>query len=101
MTLQETARRIKDLEIQGATSIAIEAVKALGSEVKNLEWEQSEEVVKLLDASIDVLVESRATEPMMRNGLKYMKTRILEEEWSTQIELHDLVQEVERMVLMM
>jgi ribose 1,5-bisphosphate isomerase len=101
MSVKETAARIKALEIQGATSIAVQAVKALGKEIRNLEWTQPEEVLELLNDSIMLLVESRATEPMMRNGLKYIKSRIHTTHWSTPAVLRSLVQDTERDILLM
>ncbi len=55
--------------------------KHLGIEMRNLEWTQPEEVLTHLGESIDTLVESRATEPMMRNGLKYIKRKIENTDW--------------------
>lgn len=101
MTVKETAARIKSLEIQGATSIAVQAVKALGKEIRNFEWSQPEEVLELLNDCIIELVESRATEPMMRNGLKYIKSKIHNSQWSSQAVLRSLVQDAERDILMM
>jgi len=101
MTVKETAARIKALEIQGATSIAVQAVKALGKEIRNLEWSQPTEVLEVLNESISLLVESRATEPMMRNGLKYIKTKIHSTQWSSEAVLRSLVQDAERDILMM
>jgi ribose 1,5-bisphosphate isomerase len=99
MTVQHTADRIKALKIQGATSVAVQAVKALGKELRNLEWTQPEDVFDLLDESINTLVESRATEPMMRNGLKYMNRLIHESDWNTPEELCEIVQEAEVCIL--
>lgn len=101
MTVQETAARIKSLEIQGATSIAVQAVKSLGEDMRNQRWSTKEDVYRLLDKLIMLLVESRATEPMMRNGLKYMDNRIRNTDWSTQTELRELVQEAENIMLFM
>lgn len=101
MTVQHTADRIKALKIQGATSIAVQAVKALGKELRNFEWTQPENVFDLLEESINTLVESRATEPMMRNGLKYMNQIIHESDWNAPEELREIVQEAEVHILTM
>ncbi|TRO50808.1 S-methyl-5-thioribose-1-phosphate isomerase [Candidatus Bathyarchaeota archaeon] len=101
MAVKDTAARIKALEIQGATSIAVQAVKALGKDIRSLEWSQPEEVLELLNTSIATLVESRSTEPMMRNGLRYIKSKIHTTQWSTQAILRSLVQDAEREILMM
>lgn len=101
MTVQHTADQIKALKIQGATSIAVQAVKALGKELRNFEWTQPENVFDLLEESINTLVESRATEPMMRNGLKYMNQIIHESDWNAPEELREIVQEAEVHILTM
>ena len=101
MAVKDTATRIKALEIQGATSIAVQAVKALGKEIRNLEWSSPEEVLELLNTSIATLVESRSTEPMMRNGLRYIKSKIHTTQWSTPAVLRSLVQDAEKDILMM
>jgi len=101
VTVEDTAARIKALEIQGATSIAVQAVKALGKEIRNLEWSQPQEVLDVLNQSIDTLVRSRATEPMMRNGLKYIKSKIYNTQWSSRDVLRPLVEDAERDILMM
>ncbi len=99
MTVKETAKLIKALEIQGATNIAVQAVKALAAELRDQKRNTPPEVYKLLDASIKLLVESRATEPMMRNGLKYMDRRIRDTEWSNKEKLNTLVTDAENYIL--
>jgi ribose 1,5-bisphosphate isomerase len=101
MTVKETAAQIIALEIQGATTIAVQAIKALGNEIRNHEWSQPQEALELLNNSILTLVESRATEPMMRNGLKYIESKIHNSQWSTTTVLRSILWEVERDILMM
>ena len=99
MTVEETANLIKQLRIQGATNIAIQSVKSLGDEIRNLRWSQREEVYELLNKSIEVLISSRPTEPMMRNGLKYMKQKIGESNWNNPSKLNSVVSEIETEIL--
>lgn len=101
MSVKETAIKIKALDIQGATNIAIAAIKALSEEIKNHEWNKRENVITLMDKAIEVLIGSRVTEPMMRNGLKYMKKIIQESKWVKQTELITLVKQSENDVLKM
>lgn len=54
--------RIRSLKIQGARNVAREAVKSLAG-IKSLNE---------LKESVEYLKKSRPTEPMMRNGLKYV-----------------------------
>lgn len=99
MTVEETANLIKQLRIQGATNIAIQSVKSLGEEIRNLRWSQREEVYELLNKSIEVLISSRPTEPMMRNGLKYMNQKIGESNWNNPSKLNSVVSEIETEIL--
>ena len=99
MTVQETADKIKALEIQGATNVAVQAVKALGEELRKHEWSTSAEVYKLIDSSMKLLIESRATEPMMRNGLKYIDRMVHDTKWSNEMGFRKLVQDAENHIL--
>jgi len=99
MNIQETAEKIKALEIQGATNIAVEAVKALGKELRGQEWSTSGQVYQTLKTSMELLIGSRATEPMMRNGLKYIDSRIHEATWSNEMGFRKLVQDAENHIL--
>jgi ribose 1,5-bisphosphate isomerase len=72
--VEETANRIRSLEIQGATNIAISAVEALRREL--LEVESTEEASLVLGKGVSTLVAARETEPMLRNGLKYMQSHV-------------------------
>ncbi len=64
-TFEETVQGIKDLTIQGATAIAIAATEALAQKIEA--GESREE----LEAAANQLVEARATEPALRNSLRY------------------------------
>lgn len=99
MTVQETAAKIKSLEIQGATNVAVQAVKALGEELRKHEWSTSAEVYKIIDSSMKLLIESRATEPMMRNGLKYIDRMVHDTKWSNEMGFRKLVQDAENHIL--
>jgi ribose 1,5-bisphosphate isomerase len=100
MSVVETAKKIKALEIQGATNIAISAVQAFSKEIRGIKWENREKVMILVDKAIEALTSSRTTEPMMRNGLKRIKKIIVETDWENNIELINLVKQAENEVLM-
>lgn len=70
--IDEARRKIAALEIQGATNVANFAVQALVDYVKQLEGLSPHEILKQLDDAKAVLMESRATEPTLRNGLNYV-----------------------------
>ena len=91
--VNETAGRIKRLEIQGATNVAINAVKALTAELLKLEQTDRDSVLTLLKEGKEILEMSRSTEPMMRNGLKYLQAQIQEAKWETTSKFHEIVQQ--------
>ncbi len=62
--LRETVRRIKNLEIQGATNVAKAAIK----EIKRV----IEKNPKNLKKAANLLMNSRPTEPLMRNAIRYI-----------------------------
>ncbi len=74
-TVPQVAKRIKNLEIQGASNIAIHAVKAISQELRDFNG-LKEEMDDLFQESRRLLLESRVTEPMMRNGLRYMESKL-------------------------
>ena len=62
MTVKSVAQKIRDLRIQGATNIAVEGLKSLiGTREKDLE------------RSMRILQGARPNEPMLFNGLNYVK----------------------------
>ncbi len=65
MEYQEIIDKIKSLEIQGARNIAIAAVEAFGMKLKETQDEAE------LKKAHDELVATRATEPGLRNALKF------------------------------
>ncbi len=74
-TVPDIAGRIERLEIQGATNIAIQAAKALSQELRDFDGSK-EEMWTLLNEGSRMLIEARATEPMLRNGLRYIETAL-------------------------
>jgi ribose 1,5-bisphosphate isomerase len=96
--IPEVAGKIERLEIQGATNIAIQAVKALSQELRDYDGSK-EGMNLLLKAAIKMLVESRATEPMMRNGLRYIETELTTLDPTSRESFKDRVTNVEERIL--
>ena len=75
--LLKDAQKIKSLEIQGATNVATSAIQFMSDYAnrigKNLK--PKELYKKLIDAR-DILVQTRATEPALRNGLNFILNKI-------------------------
>lgn len=65
MTYQEIIDKIKSLEIQGAEKIAVSAVEAFGLKLK-----ETTDLSELQKAATE-LIDTRPTEPALRNALKY------------------------------
>lgn len=65
MTIEETAQKIRNLEIQGATKIAIAAVEAFEEKLKQTKDR------KELEKAAETLKNARPTEPALRNALRY------------------------------
>jgi ribose 1,5-bisphosphate isomerase len=66
------ADKIKRIEIQGARNVAIAAVKAIEDGVKGSKATSKEEFINELLDTRNILFNSRATEPLMRNSVRYL-----------------------------
>ncbi|MBT0160366.1 S-methyl-5-thioribose-1-phosphate isomerase [Candidatus Bathyarchaeota archaeon A05DMB-2] len=74
--VRETVDRIRRLEVQGARNVAIAAIKALEALAQETRAKTRENFVKELDEAKTVLFASRETEPLMRNAIKWIITRV-------------------------
>lgn len=70
------ADRIKRLEVQGARNVAIAAIKALEALAKETTAETREEFLRELEEARGLLFESRATEPLMRNAVRWIISQV-------------------------
>ncbi|MCW4033636.1 MAG: ribose 1,5-bisphosphate isomerase [Candidatus Bathyarchaeota archaeon] len=68
--IQETAQKIRKLEIQGARNVAISAIKALETSSKETKSKNKEEFLQELNEAKKILFETRETEPLMRNIIR-------------------------------
>ncbi|OLS27804.1 MAG: Ribose 1,5-bisphosphate isomerase [Candidatus Heimdallarchaeota archaeon LC_2] len=69
--LLKVAADIKSLKIQGATNVAIDGVTAFSNFVKRLDTSIGIELFETkINEAHDILLNTRPTEPAMRNGLK-------------------------------
>ncbi|HEX9914737.1 MAG TPA: S-methyl-5-thioribose-1-phosphate isomerase [Candidatus Bathyarchaeia archaeon] len=88
-SIKETAGKIKRLEIQGATNVAVSAAKALAQDL--LDAETPAEAARALDEGVRKLVSARDTEPMLRNGLKYVQSHV-PRDWTDRDEFREAVE---------
>lgn len=77
--LLEDAQKIKSLEIQGASNIAISAINFLSNYAKRLKCKDLETCFKELYKAQVILIDTRPTEPAMKNGLKYIMNKLEQE----------------------
>ena len=88
--VRDISEKIKRLEIRGATTIAIKAVETIKYVAQNADKEILE---KVLEDSLEILKNSRPTEPAMYNGLTYISTRFREEKtWDPEEDRRKLVE---------
>ena len=64
-TFKETVKKIKSLEIQGAENIAVKAVEAFATKLKETQKKSD------LSKAVKELKAARATEPALQNALDY------------------------------
>ncbi len=69
---EKTIRDIKSIKIQGATNVAKSAIKALKYKAKKIKAENKKEFLGKLYHYEQELLETRPTEPLMRNSLRYI-----------------------------
>ena len=84
MSLKKTISRIKNLKVQGAENVAIEAVKALKEVVKESKSKNISELLAGIYYAKNLLFLTRPTEPCMRNALNYV---VHDVDYSNSIEL--------------
>ncbi len=81
---QQVVEDIRTLRIQGATNIAIEGVKAFASLATRLEVSSLDNLFEELEKARYILATARATEPALRNGLRYIVYNLHEKANSVQ-----------------
>jgi len=75
--LLKDAEKIKSLEIQGASNVAISAIQFLSDYAQRIgETITSEDLFNKLVEAKTILFQTRATEPALRNGLNYITNRL-------------------------
>ncbi len=74
--VEQIVQDIKDIKIQWATNIAKAAFEVIISESKNQKFDTKEEYLEFINLSMDILIAARPTEPMLFNGMDYIKSEI-------------------------
>ena len=74
--VEQIVQDIKDIKIQWATNIAKAAFEVIISESKNKKFDSKEEYIDFVNKSMNILIAARPTEPMLFNGMDYIKSEI-------------------------
>jgi ribose 1,5-bisphosphate isomerase len=74
--LLKDAEKIKSLEVQGATNVALSAISFLSEYTKRLKLKRIGDFINALNKAREILIESRPTEPAMQNGLNYIMNKL-------------------------
>ena len=88
----ETAERIRKLEIQGATNVALKAVQSIVEQMKLSDSKNREEALSEIGQARDILFATRETEPFMRNAIRYIEWKIGDNCWDTIEEFRTRIQ---------
>lgn len=91
--LIKNAEKIKSLEIQGATNVAISAIDFLSDYAKRLKDEDIPSCIDSLYKARDILINTRPTEPAMKNGLKFIMNKLETEKINCSLE--DIPEKIE------
>jgi len=89
-----TAERIRRLEVQGARNVAIAAIKAVEEAARESKAKRKEDLLHELSEAKEVLFVSRATEPLMRNAIRYVIHAVESSDKKTVSELVTVVSQV-------
>jgi len=88
----EAAERIRSLEVQGATNVALTAVRALVEQMKSSETVDRESVLAEVSDAKEILFDTRETEPFMRNAVRYIERKLTESDLQAVGELQKLAE---------
>jgi ribose 1,5-bisphosphate isomerase len=88
----EAAERIRSLEVQGATNVALTAVGALVEQMKSSETVDRESVLAEVSNAKEILFNTRETEPFMRNAVRYIERKLTESDLQSVGELRELAE---------
>jgi len=97
--VNEAAGKIRRLEIQGATNVALTAVHALIEQMRVSGTRDRASALAEIAEARDILFGSRETEPFMRNAIRHIEWMVREADWRTVEELRDLIQRVSEELL--
>lgn len=74
--IQDTAEKIKKLEIQGARNVAIAAIRTIETFAGQTKAKNKKELLNELLKAKEILFASRETEPLMRNAIRWIISQV-------------------------
>lgn len=74
--VKKVTQDIKNITIQWATNIAREACKIMEQELRNWKFKNKKEVSDFFNKASQMLIDARETEPLLRNAMKYAKSKL-------------------------
>ena len=90
--VQDAAERIKRLEVQGATNVVLTAVSSIVEQMHFSTAESREEALEEISKARQILFATRETEPFMRNAVRYIESKLRQDDWGNIKELRDMIQ---------
>jgi ribose 1,5-bisphosphate isomerase len=98
-SLEKVAGRIRRLEIQGATNVAIVALKAVEDHFKESKVKTRNGFLGELESVRAILFDTRPTEPLMRNAIRYLIYAVKDSKLKDPKDLAGLVSELSKRFL--
>ncbi len=86
-----TAEQIRRLQVQGARNVAIAAIKSLQALAENTKADTRKKFIEELAEARTLLFAARETEPLMRNAVRWIITKVEDSDERNVIELSHLV----------
>ncbi len=85
--IKKVADNIQNIFIQWATNIAREACKIMEKKFRGSKFNSKKEMKDFFIKSSNLLIKARETEPLLRNAMKYAKSKL--KNWATADEIAD------------
>jgi ribose 1,5-bisphosphate isomerase len=99
-TIQETAKKIRKLEIQGARNVAIAAIESIESMSAQTQAKNRSKFIEEISEAKKILFATRETEPLMRNALRWVISQVKESRSSKVERLVEIISQSSRHFLM-
>jgi len=74
--VRSVAKKIRNLEVQGARNVAIAAIKAMEAVASETKARTKQNFMKELSDAKEILFASRETEPLMRNSVRWIISQV-------------------------